>query len=83
MTPAEMRDWIISRLDPIESYDPAKRPTHSDTLNPDRVLDPTTLRPAAVLVPLIQHESGVTVLLTSPGRHPAQPHRPGGVPWRT
>ena len=35
MTRQEMRDWIASKLDPIETYDPAKRTIHSDfDLNP-------------------------------------------------
>ena len=35
MTPREMRAWIAGKLDPIETYDPAKRIIHSDfDLNP-------------------------------------------------
>ena len=93
MTPAAMREWIISRLDPIESYDPASRSIHRDGLNPQTGFDPSLLRPAAVLVPLIQHEAGVTVLLTrradSLRTHSGQVAFPGGRcdpgerPWET
>jgi len=93
MTPAETRDWIISRLDPIETYDPAARSIHTDPLNPDPDLANAAFRPAAVLVPLIQHAEGVTVLLTRRAdalrTHSGQVAFPGGrcdpgeLPWET
>ena len=93
MTPAETREWIISRLDPIETYDPATRSIHRDLLNPQPGMDEAILRPAAVLVPLIQHETGVTVLLTRRAdalrTHSGQVAFPGGrcdpgeLPWET
>jgi len=98
MSPAETRDWITSRLDPIETYDPAKRIIHSDfDLNPPEAAGPPqiprALSPAAVLVPLIQHDDGVTVLLTRRAdtlrNHTGQVAFPGGrcdpgeLPWET
>ena len=91
MTPAAMRDWIKNALDPIESYDPAKPPVHSDfTLNPNMpAVD--SFKAAAVLVPLVEHEAGVTVLLTRRSdtlrSHTGQIAFPGGrvdpgeTPW--
>jgi 8-oxo-dGTP pyrophosphatase MutT (NUDIX family) len=91
MTPAAMRDWIKNALDPIESYDPAKPPAHSDfTLNPNMpAID--SFKAAAVLVPLVEHEAGVTVLLTRRSdtlrSHTGQIAFPGGrvdpgeTPW--
>lgn len=90
MTPPEMRAWISSKLDPIESWDPATRIVHSDVEAgaPDK-----PLVPAAVLVPLIEHEEGVTVLLTRRAdtlrSHTGQVAFPGGrcepgeLPWET
>jgi 8-oxo-dGTP pyrophosphatase MutT (NUDIX family) len=93
MTPAEMRTWIKNALDPIESYDPTKPPAHSDfDLNPDaRANGPTAFTQAAVLVPLVEHTGGVTVLLTRRAdtlrAHTGQIAFPGGrcdpdeTPW--
>jgi 8-oxo-dGTP pyrophosphatase MutT (NUDIX family) len=89
-----MRDWIVTKLDPIETYDPATRVIHSDFhLNPNLPRFEQTLSPAAVLVPLIQHEAGVTVLLTRRAdtlrSHTGQVAFPGGrsdegeMPWET
>jgi 8-oxo-dGTP pyrophosphatase MutT (NUDIX family) len=94
MTPAETRLWIRSRLDPIESYDPATRKvTHDSELNPDFPRNPKPLNPAAVLVPLVEHETGMTVLLTRRSdtlrSHTGQVAFPGGrcdpgeTPWET
>ena len=94
MTPAELRAWIISRLDPIETYDPATRTVHSDfDLNPGQHPGARDLSPAAVLVPLVEHETGVTVLLTRRSdtmrSHTGQVAFPGGrcdpgeLPWET
>jgi len=66
------------RLDPAElhphSSDPARaaaRPAHSDfDLNPHfRPADPGTLKPAAVLVPLLERPDDYTVLLTRRADH--------------
>jgi 8-oxo-dGTP pyrophosphatase MutT (NUDIX family) len=93
MSPAEMRAWIREALDPIESFDPHAPPAHSDfDLNPDALPDaPTSFTPAAVLVPLVEHDAGVTVLLTRRAdtlrSHTGQIAFPGGrcdpgeTPW--
>ena len=94
MTPAQLRAWIVSRLDPIETYDPATRSVHSDfDLNPGQNPGARDLSPAAVLVPLVEHETGVTVLLTRRSdtlrSHTGQVAFPGGrcdpgeLPWET
>ena len=94
MTPAELRAWIVSRLDPIETYDPANRAIHSDfDLNPGQHPGERSLSAAAVLVPLVEHEAGVTVLLTRRSdtlrSHTGQVAFPGGrcdpgeSPWET
>ena len=90
MTPPEMRAWISGKLDPIETWDPATRVVHSD-LEPDKAGQPLT--PAAVLIPLIEHDEGVTVLLTRRAdtlrNHTGQVAFPGGrcepgeLPWET
>jgi 8-oxo-dGTP pyrophosphatase MutT (NUDIX family) len=90
MTPPQMRAWISSKLDPIESWDPATRIVHSDV--EAGALD-QPLVPAAVLVPLVEHEEGVTVLLTRRAdtlrSHTGQVAFPGGrcepgeLPWET
>jgi len=88
MTPAEMRDWISGKLDRIETWDPANRVVHQD-------FEPHAgpFSPAAVLVPLVEHEEGVTVLLTRRAdtlrNHTGQVAFPGGrcepgeLPWET
>jgi len=93
MSPAEMRAWIREALDPIESFDPHAPPAHSDfDLNPDALPDaPTSFTPASVLVPLVEHDAGVTVLLTRRAdtlrSHTGQIAFPGGrcdpgeTPW--
>ena len=98
MTPREMRAWIAGKLDPIETYDPAKRIIHSDfdlnpTEGPTQAQTERALSPAAVLVPLVEHEAGVTVLLTRRAdtlrNHTGQVAFPGGrcdpgeLPWET
>jgi 8-oxo-dGTP pyrophosphatase MutT (NUDIX family) len=93
MTPAETRAWIASKLDPIESYDPNARAPHSDFTDLGGQPADVTLRPAAVLVPLIEHSAGLTVLLTRRAdtlrAHTGQVAFPGGrcdpgeTPWET
>ena len=96
MTPQELRRWIEGRLDPIESFDPTARAGGSDfDLNPGSRPQPDgrPLAPAAVLVPLVEHEDGVTVLLTRRAdtlrSHTGQVALPGGrcdpgeQPWDT
>jgi 8-oxo-dGTP pyrophosphatase MutT (NUDIX family) len=96
VTPQARRDWITARLDPIESYDPSLAdPVRSDfDLNPGlRMENPHALRPAAVLVGLVEREEGLTVLLTRRAdtlrSHTGQIAFPGGrcdpgeTPWQT
>lgn len=92
-TPAETRAWIASRLDPIETYDPTARPPHSDFAALGGQPAEVTLKPAAVLVPLVEHQGGLTVLLTRRAdtlrAHTGQVAFPGGrcdpgeTPWET
>ena len=92
----ERRAWIMSRLHPIAEYDPSlANPLRSDyDLNPGLKVDnPHALRPAAVLVGLVEHEDGMTVLLTRRAdtlrSHTGQIAFPGGrcdpgeLPWET
>ena len=64
MSPEELRACIVSRLDPIETYDPNAREPHSDYTDLGGQPANLTLKPAAVLVPLVEHQGGLTVLLT-------------------
>jgi len=92
MTPDEMRAWITGKLEPLNSYDPARAPPPISefTLNPT-LPKIDAFRPAAVLVPLVEHEAGVTVLLTRRAdtlrSHTGQVAFPGGrmdegeTPW--
>ena len=90
----DLRAWITSRLIPLESYDPAAHGGHSDfDLNPGDTTVLTALAAAAVLVPLVEHPAGVTVLFTRRAdtlrRHTGQIAFPGGrsdpgeTPWET
>jgi 8-oxo-dGTP pyrophosphatase MutT (NUDIX family) len=96
MSREERRAWITSRLHQISEYDPSLAdPKKSDyDLNPGLKVDnPHALRPAAVLVGLIEHEDGMTVLLTRRSdtmrSHTGQIAFPGGrcdpgeTPWQT
>jgi len=96
VTPQARRDWITARLDPIDLYDPSLAdPVRSDfDLNPGlRMENPHALRPAAVLVGLVEREEGLTVLLTRRAdtlrSHTGQIAFPGGrcdpgeTPWVT
>lgn len=96
MTPQERRAWITARLDPIDRYDPSLAdPVRSDfDLNPGlRMENPHALRPAAVLVGLVERDEGLTVLLTRRSdtlrSHTGQIAFPGGrcdpgeTPWVT
>lgn len=92
---AVLEPWITDRLHPLSEYDPAARRLRSDyDLNPHaRPLMAGPLHPAAVLVPLVEREAGLTVLLTRRAdtlkRHSGQVAFPGGrcdpgeTPWDT
>lgn len=94
MTPDERRAWIASRLQPIEGFDHGLAPPRRSDydLNPGLKIDnPHALRPAAVLVGLVEREDGLTVLLTRRAdtlrSHTGQIAFPGGrcdpgeTPW--
>lgn len=91
MSRADLKAWIASRLDPIETYDPASRPAFSDYDGLGGRPEGATLTPAAVLVPLVEHAAGLTVLLTRRAdtlrAHTGQVAFPGGrcepgeTPW--
>jgi 8-oxo-dGTP pyrophosphatase MutT (NUDIX family) len=75
------RDFITARLDPLGAALPVG---HSDyDLNPTaRPLVPVDRRPAAVLVAIVEHPEGMTVLLTKRAetlrQHTGQVAFPGG-----
>jgi 8-oxo-dGTP pyrophosphatase MutT (NUDIX family) len=77
-----LKTWITSKLDPLDG--PERETGQSDyDLNPHaRPGEPLPPRPAAVLAPLVMHESGLTVLLTRRAdtlrQHTGQIAFPGG-----
>ena len=83
-----MRDRIVSKLRPMadsRSHDDLRPSTGDHDLNPfmQDWIDPSErLKPAAVLVPLVEHNSGLTVLLTKRTdhlhHHAGQVSFPGG-----
>lgn len=83
-SPAELRDWIGRRLDPLDDTQGSSRPHRSDfDMNPE--MAPTVLaapKPAAVLVALVERKTGLSVLLTrrsdSLRNHTGQVAFPGG-----
>ncbi len=66
MTLEELRQLAAERLDPLDAWDPATEHLRSDfDLNPE--WRPTTsgpLRDAAVLIPVVERASGLSVILT-------------------
>lgn len=97
MTPiSDLRDWIGQHLDPLhdEAVQGAARRSDFD-LTPGgwSVMDVRDLKPAAVLIGLIEREQGPTVLLTRRSEtlrnHTGQVALPGGrqdpgeKPWQT
>jgi len=74
---------LADGLAPADSWRPETRAAKSDfDLNPGIARQDRILRPAAVLVPIIAHETGATVLLTRRAdgltSHPGQIAFPGG-----
>jgi len=74
---------LVERLRPVSDWSPDPAPTRSDyDLNPDLRQVGRTLRPAAVLAPVMAHADGATVLLTrradSLTSHTGQIAFPGG-----
>ncbi len=94
-SPAELRAWISSHLDPLDASILGGLPVRSDlSLDPAKAADDTIAwTPAAVLVGLVERESGLSVLLTRRAdtlrRHTGQVAFPGGrcdpgeTPWQT
>lgn len=89
--PSEVREWVMRHLDPLDHHD-RERPHRSDfDLNPELMPQGEILTPAAVLVPIVQREEGLSVLLTRRAdtlrRHTGQVALPGGridhgeTPW--
>ena len=78
---SDLRQQLISALEPLDAA--SGRPRFSDfDLNPDAPRMDTPLRPAAVLIPVVDHEDGPTLLLTrrsdSLASHTGQIAFPGG-----
>lgn len=84
LTGPRLRAYVSARLDPWDAPPPPPSEANSDiNLNPGLNLGPyEALRPAAVLVPLIERPEGVSVLLTRRAdtlrQHRGQIAFPGG-----
>ena len=79
-----LKQRLIARLNPVDSWSPEGQAFHSDfDLNPEMKPQERVLRPAAVLVPIVEHEvGGPTVLMTRRSdklaSHTGQVAFPGG-----
>lgn len=79
-----LKHRLFERLDAVDSWTPERRATRSDfDLNPGMRRQERPLRPAAVLIPVIEHVgAGPTVLMTrrsdSLASHTGQVAFPGG-----
>jgi 8-oxo-dGTP pyrophosphatase MutT (NUDIX family) len=94
-SPEEVRRWIASHLDPLDATILGGMEVRSDlSLDPAHVSDETRAwTPAAVLVGLVEHAHGLSVLLTRRAdtlrSHTGQVAFPGGrcdpgeTPWET
>ncbi len=93
-TAGDLRDWITRHLDPLEA--PAGAVAHRSDYDLGPAPAPEAdapLTPAAVLVGLVEHPQGLSVILTrrsdSLRRHTGQVALPGGrcdpgeTPWET
>jgi 8-oxo-dGTP pyrophosphatase MutT (NUDIX family) len=88
-----LRDWISRHLDPLEDREPAAGRWIDDSVGPAPYPPATEVRPAAVLVGLVERQQGLTVLLTRRAdtlrNHTGQIALPGGrrdpgeTPWET
>lgn len=83
MSLVSLRERLVARLAPVSAWRPDGQPALSDfDLNPEAARPRQTLRPAAVLVPIIARPEGATVLLTrrsdSLASHTGQIAFPGG-----
>jgi 8-oxo-dGTP pyrophosphatase MutT (NUDIX family) len=92
---SELRTWVSGRLDPLVVGPSDPKATRSDfDLDPRSApADLATLKPAAVLIGVVEHPEGASVILTrrsdSLRNHTGQIALPGGrcdegeTPWRT
>jgi len=83
MSLISLRERLVERLTPASAWRPDGAPARSDfDLNPGAPRPGRTLRPAAVLVPVIARPEGATVLMTrrsdSLASHTGQIAFPGG-----
>ena len=89
----DLHDWIARHLDPLEDRDPAAGRWIDDSIGPALSPPQMEVRPAAVLVGLVERPQGLTVLLTRRAdtlrNHTGQIALPGGrrdpgeTPWET
>ena len=83
-SPAELRAWISSHLDPLDdpAVHPGARLASDFDLNPTMAPSETRVTPAAVLVALVEREQGLSVILTRRSdalrKHSGQVAFPGG-----
>ena len=83
MSLSTLRQRLIDHLEPAETWTPDRVPARSDfDLNPGADRPERTLRPAAVLIPVIAGAAGATVLMTrrsdNLASHTGQIAFPGG-----
>ena len=83
MSREALKAELKARLLPVESWSIEGGASRSDfDLNPDAVREERTLRAAAVLIPIIAHDGGATVLMTrrsdTLASHTGQIAFPGG-----
>ncbi len=95
VSPANLRDWISGRLDPLHLEADSSHGVRSDfDLDNDRPAEgPEPLKPAAVLIGLVERPEGLGVILTRRAdtlrSHTGQVALPGGrqdpgeTPWAT
>ena len=92
---SDLRDWITGRLDPLDAFPTPSGETRSDyDLDPHNAPDERpALKPAAVLIGVVEHEDHPSVILTRRSdnlrSHTGQVALPGGrcdpgeTPWQT
>ena len=99
LSPADLRDWITARLDPLEDDPATQREIRSDFdlggawSSVDATADDPPVKEAAVLVALVERPAGLSVILTRRAdtlrSHTGQVAFPGGrrdpgeTPWAT
>jgi hypothetical protein len=65
MSLSSLRERLIDQLEPAAAWTPGRPPARSDfDLNPGAERPERTLRPAAVLIPVIAGPEGAAVLMT-------------------